>query len=139
MSAITLWQDSEKKIINTQLFSEIAEEQARKIGKEGIDDRRRKLNKGTQLRRFYDEIVRLQSQAKSLTENDQEKWANLLPYIHMLIAKASYAQGRELVSESFVDLLRSGISQIETRRDLTVFVNFFESFMGFYKLYGPNR
>lgn len=137
MSAITLWQDSEKKIINPLLFSDIAEKFAQDIGGEGKDDRRRKLNKGTQLRRFYDEIVRLQSQAKSLQEKDSEKWANLLPYIHMLVAKAAYAQGRELVSPSFVSLLKSGISQIETRRDLTIFANFFESFMGFYKLHGP--
>ena len=138
MSTITLWQDSEKKIINPQLFSEVAEKSAREIGQEGKDDRRRKLNKGTQLRRFFDEIIRLQSQAKTLPENDSEKWANLLPYVHMLVAKAAYAQGRELVSSSFVALLKSGISQIETRRDLTVFANFFESFMGFYKLHGPN-
>jgi len=137
MSEITLWQDSEKKIINQKLFSEVAEKFAREIGKEGTDDRRRKLNKGTQLRRFFDEIIRLQSLAKSLPEKDTEKWANLLPYIHMLVAKAAYAQGRELVSPSFVNLLKSGISQIETRRDLTIFANFFESFMGFYKLHGP--
>ncbi|MCK5679291.1 type III-A CRISPR-associated protein Csm2 [bacterium] len=132
MSAITLWQDSEKKIISPQLFSEAAEKLAKEIGGEGY-----KVNKGTQLRRFYDEIVRLQSQAKSLSEDDTEKWANLLPYIHMLVAKAAYAQGRGLVSPSFVNLLKSGISQIETRRDLTIFANFFESFMGFYKLHGP--
>ena len=137
MSEITLWQDSEKKIINQKLFSEVAEKFAREIGKEGTDDRRRKLNKGTQLRRFFDEIIRLQSLAKSLPEKDTEKWANLLPYIHMLVAKVAYAQGRGLVSPSFVNLLKSGISQIETRRDLTIFANFFESFMGFYKLHGP--
>jgi CRISPR-associated protein Csm2 len=55
----------------------------------------------------------------------------------MLVAKAAYAQGRELVSPSFVSLLKSGVSQVETRRDLTIFANFFESFMGFYKLHGP--
>lgn len=137
MTMISLWKDSEKKIINPQLFSGEAEKFAREIGRQGKEDRRRKLNKGTQLRRFYDEIVRFQTQSKSLRDDDSEKWENLLPYVHMLVAKAAYAQGRELVSPSFVDLLKNGISQIETRRDLTVFANFFESFMGFYKLYGP--
>ncbi len=138
MSAITLWQDSEKKIINPLLFSEVAEKLALEIGREGKNDRRKKLNKSTQLRRFFDEIVRLQSQAKSLQGQDSEKWANLLPYIHMLVAKAAYAQGRDLVSKNFVDFLRNGISQIKDQRDLTVFANFFESFMGFYKLHGPS-
>lgn len=138
MSMFNLWKDREKGLVDPLLFSEIAEKFAREIGKEGKDDRKRKLNKGTQLRRFFDEIVRLQSQTKNLSENETEKWTNLLPYIHMLVAKAVYAQGRELVSPNFVNLIRNGIDQIKTPRDLNVFANFFESFMGFYKLYGPN-
>jgi len=132
MTVFNLWKDREKGLIDPLLFSETAEKFAREIGGEG--KKGRNLNKGTQLRRFFDEIVRLQSQAK----NDAEKWSNLLPYIHMLVSKAAYAEGRKLVSSSFVNLIKSGINQIETPRDLNVFTNFFESFMGFYKLYGPN-
>ncbi len=132
MTVFNLWKDREKGLIDPLLFSETAEKFAREIGGEGKENKN--LNKGTQLRRFFDEIVRLQSQVK----NDAEKWSNLLPYIHMLVSKAAYAEGRKLVSSSFVDLIKSGIKQIETPRDLNVFTNFFESFMGFYKLYGPN-
>jgi len=136
MTMFNLWKDREKGLVDPLLFSEIAEKFAREIAGEG--KKGRNLNKGTQLRRFFDEIVRLQSQAKCLHENDTEKWANLLPYVHMLVAKAAYAEGRKLVSASFVSLIKSGINQIEVPRDLNVFANFFESFMGFYKLYGPN-
>jgi len=135
MTMFNLWKDEEKGLMDPLLFSETAEKFAREIAAEGKKNRN---NKGTQLRRFFDEIVRLQSQAKCLSENDAEKWSNILPYIHMLVSKAAYAEGRKLVSPSFVTLIKTGIGQIKTPRDLTVFANFFESFMGFYKLYGPN-
>jgi len=34
--------------------------------------------------------------------------------------------------------MKSGIEQINDQKDLQVFTNFLESFMGFYKVHGPN-
>ncbi len=128
MYSIELWKDREQKKIDPKLFSETAEEFAREIGQE---DRRK--NKGTQLRRFFDEIVRLNSQAQA----EGSDWDTILPLVHMIVAKAAYAQGRRLVTRSFVDLIKSGINQIKEKDDLQVLTNFMESFMGFYKIYGP--
>jgi len=55
----------------------------------------------------------------------------------MLVAKTAYAQGRKLVTKTFVDLMKDGISQIDSKNDLRVFANFLEAFMGFYKVSGP--
>ena len=131
METITLWKDQDRRIIDPRLFSDKAEKLAMEIGAQA---QKKKINKGTQLRRFYDEVVRLNNMAK---ERPKE-WDNILPYIHMLIAKAAYAKGRGLVSEEFVKFMKDGIAQIEDRKDLVVFANFFEAFMGFYKQHNPH-
>lgn len=129
MAAIQLWKDREKKELDPLLFSTIADERAEAIGRE---DRRK--NKGTQLRRFFDEVVRLNSQAQS----QESDWNLILPQLHMMIAKVAYAKGRGLVTDSFVNLVKDGIHQVKDKDDLKVFANFLESFMGFYKAYKPN-
>jgi CRISPR-associated protein Csm2 len=89
-------------------------------------------NKRTQIRKFYDEVVRLNGNVKS----NPDDWDAVLPYINMLIAKAAYANGRnKLVTDDFVNLLKDCIAQVQKPADLDVFANFFESFMGFYRKY----
>ena len=129
MAAITLWKDKTTKAVDPTLFSTIAEEKAKEIGRE---DRRK--NKSTQLRRFFDEILRINTRAQS----EGDDWLITHPLVHMMVAKAAYAQGRNLVTESFVNLMRDGITQINDRDDLRVFTNFMEAFMGFYKMHRPN-
>lgn len=137
---ITLWKDREKGIVEPTLFSTTAKEWADKLGKESKIVKE-KINKQSQLRRFFDEVVRLNDMAKN--RQSPVPMALVLPSLHMLIAKASYAQGRDLVSPSFVELMRGSIEQIKDdgngRKDLQVFTNFFESLMAFYKLYGPKN
>ena len=129
MAEIQLWKDREKRIVDPLLFSTIADEKARLIG---LEDNRK--NKGTQLRRFFDEIVRLNGMA----QKPGAEWEHILPQLHMLIAKAAYAKGRKLVTDSFVNLLKDSILQVKDKDDLRVMTSFFESFMGFYKVYKPN-
>ena len=126
---IALWKDKDSKVINPVLFSDVAEKLAKDIAGQGS----RRINKGTQIRRFYDEVLRLSDRTKT----NPDEWDNVIPYVNMLIAKAAYAHGRGLVSDGFVDFMRKGISQIEKKEDLTVFATFFEAFMGYYKSYGP--
>jgi len=125
--AIQLWKDREKKIIAPELFSSYAEEFAKKISSEGS----RTVNKGTQLRRFYDEVSRLNTRAQM----PGAEWNLILPQVHMVIAKTAYAKGRNLVSDSFVNLMREGITQIQDVQDLRIFSTYLEAFMGFYKMY----
>lgn len=129
MATVQLWKDRENKVLDPLLFSTIADEMARSIGTED-----RKKNKGTQLRRFFDEIIRINSHSQQIGAD----WNIILPQLHMMIAKAAYAKGRNLVTDSFVNLIKGGIQQVENKEDLKVFTNFFESFMGFYKGYNSN-
>jgi CRISPR-associated protein Csm2 len=126
---LTLWKDREKKTLDPYLFSTKAEEFAQQISNEAFKQK----NKGTQLRKFFDEILRL----NSLAQAKDADWNLILPQVHMVIAKAAYAQGRDLVSKGFVDHIRQGIGQIEEPADLMVFTNHMEAFMGFYKLLKP--
>ena len=134
MKRIELWKDREKRAIDPELFSKTAEELAKEIQ----EDRKQKgkFNKRTQLRKFYDEVVRLTSLAN---KHPDEEWVNILPMVHMLTAKAAYAQGRDLISSGFMNFIRNSIDQIEGPEDLNLFSNFFEAFMGFYRLHGPSN
>lgn len=126
---IALWKDKANKKLDPTLFSKTAEELAKKIGGED-----RNANKSSQLRRYFDETVRLSTQAKA-SGADMDM---ILPQVHMLVAKVAYAKGRKLVTDSFVEMMQSGISQINDKDDLLVFANFLESFIGFYKMHHPN-
>ena len=129
MPDITFYKDQEKRLLRPDLFSTTAESQAQKVSAN------ERSNKGTQLRKFYDEVLRLNTRAKS----NPSDWDNILPYVNMLIAKVTYAQGRKLVSEEFVEFMKASIVQIQEPQDLDVFANLFEAFMGFYKKYRPSE
>jgi CRISPR-associated protein Csm2 len=75
----------------------------------------------------------------SITKTKPQDWDNILPYVNMLTAKATYAQGRKLVTEEFVEFMRKSVGQLQRPEDLDVFANFFEAFMGFYKKYRPSN
>ena len=96
---------------------------------------RGKMNKRTQIRKFFDEITRLDIAAKSKPDT----WPNVLPMVHMLTAKAAYAKGRDLVSDSFMSFIKQSVDQVEEHKDLNLFASFFEAFMGFYRMHGPSN
>jgi len=83
--ALQLWKNREQKKLDPELFSVKAEEFARKIN----DESTRTINKGTQLRKFFDEILRL----NTLAQAKDADWNLILPQVHMVIAKTAYAQG----------------------------------------------
>lgn len=125
--AIQFWKDGKKPSINPDLFSDIAE----KIAKDIADEKQGNLNKATQIRKFYDEVVRFDSMLKENTD----EFENILPYFKMLNAKAAYAMGRGLISQKFKDFIADGVRQVNDWQDFTVFAGLFESFMGYYKFY----
>jgi CRISPR-associated protein Csm2 len=130
---INFYKNKEKRILNPKLFSEVAMGWAEKIYESGG----RNANKRSQLRKFFDEVLRLNSHAKS----NPGDWDNIMPYVNMMIAKAAYAQGRGKVTQDFVDLIKGCIDHVHRNdgyRDLDVFANFFEAFIGFYRKYGEN-
>ncbi|MDZ4211766.1 MAG: type III-A CRISPR-associated protein Csm2 [Methylotenera sp.] len=113
--------------LDPELFNTIAKEAALKVASGG--DR---INKSTQLRKFYDELVLWDN--KVLMHPDKpEKFDEYLPFIRMMNAKVAYAEGRKLVDHNFVNLLHNGLKQVICAETLHTFKLFMEAFMGFYK------
>jgi len=133
MAEINFWKDRAAGTIDPTLFSKKAEDMAKAIADAHRNSKGQKENKRTQIRKFYDEVLRLDNIAQ--TKPDQ--WESILPQLHMLTAKAAYAKGRELISDGFLDFIKKSVEQIEAKQDLRVFASFFEAFMGFYRMHGP--
>lgn len=126
MDDLTFYKDDKKSVLKPELFSDIAEKLAEKFAGSS-----KSKNKRSQIRKFYDEVLRLNAMAKA----DPDDWENILPFVNMLIAKTAYAEGRNLVTEDFVDFMKKSIAQIQNPEDLNVFSSFFESLIGFYTRY----
>jgi len=115
--------------IDADLFDRTANRVAKIVANKG-DRRASQINKSTQLRRFYDELVMWEEKVRQTPD----KFDEYLPFIRMLKAKAAYAEGRKLVDGAFVDLIEQTIDFIKSAADLRTAKLFFEAFMGFYKL-----
>ena len=118
---------SDKQPLDPELFSEIAEQVAKKLGEE------RNAPKPSQIRKFFDELVMWEERV----QQDQSKFSEYLPFIRMLNAKAAYAKGRNHVTEDFLKLMAHCLQQVNDAVSLHNFKLFFEAFIGFYKLHGP--
>jgi len=134
MVDVTFYKNVQTRAIKPELFSTTAEQLAIEFA--GANERQ---NRRTQVRKFYDEVVRLNTLAKQTGDQDQAAWDDILPYLNMLIAKAAYAQGRNLVTEEFVQFIRGSVIQVGERKDLDVFTSFFEALMAFYRKYRPSN
>lgn len=140
MVDIKFWEDREKKLIEPLLLSSTAEDLAIKIAKD--NQYSSKTNKRTQIRKFYDEVIRLKMESDNLDNKNGEeiqKWNSILALVNMMVAKAAYAKGRDLVSDNFLNFIRNSVKEIRDKEDLKLFATFFEAFMGFYTLHGPNN
>jgi len=133
MEKIEFWKDRDAKIIDPELFSKKAEAFAMEIAQD--NNNFRNANKRTQLRKFFDEIVSLNMQAKT----NPDGWHGILPLVHMVTAKAAYASGRKLISDNFLKFIKESVEQVQSPEDLDIFASFFEAFIGFYRLHGPSN
>jgi len=118
-----------KKPVDAELFNSVAQNEAQKVA--GGGDR---INKPTQLRKFYDEVVMWEQK----TSLHPEKFADYLPFIKMINAKVAYAKGRNLIDDKFVNMMNECLRQVESVETLRTFKLFMEAFMGFYKQERPN-
>ena len=120
--------------LDPALFDETAREAAKIVGEEGNH-----LNKPSQLRKFYDELLMWEERVHGNgPERAEDHLRQYLPLIRMLNAKAAYAQGRNHVGPDFVHLLRRCLEQIEDKPETLRHARlFFEAFMGFYKTLRP--
>ena len=106
---------------------------ARRVAK-AINDVDRFRNKPAQVRQFYDELVMWEEKARQ----NPDRFADYLPFIRMLNAKAAYAEGRKHVDKTFVDFMAHGLRQVQDPATLRNFKLFFEAFLGFYKAERPS-
>jgi CRISPR-associated protein Csm2 len=132
--SVQLWKDRGSRKVDPCLFSETAEVLAQVVNKERIESRD-KLNKPTQIRKFFDEVIRFHG----MLQSNPEQFDELLPYIKMLNAKAAYANGRDLIGPAFKGFLSDGLKQVNDRQDFELFCSFFEAFLGFYKYYAEKE
>lgn len=115
------------------IFSEVAQETADFISP--LPNERGRVadvNKSTQLRKFYDELVMWHDKVFHASERS-EAYRQAAPFIHMLKAKAAYSQGRGHVDKNFVDVFNRIIGQINSPETLKHAKLFFEAVLGFRK------
>lgn len=127
---IRFWKDKNKKLIEPELFSSTAENLAKVLYREQQESKG-KANKPTQIRKFYDEVVRFDTLLKA----NPSEFDCTLPYLMMLNAKAAYAMGRDLVSKGFKEFISASLKQVKDKDDFGVFASLFEALMGYYKFY----
>jgi len=118
--------------LDPDLFNGTAHKLAKCVGLQE-DGKPRNENKPTQLRRFYDEVVLWETRVSQ----QPGKFAEYLPFIRMMNAKAAYAEGRKLVNSDFVALMRHTLGEVKDPQTLTHCKLFWEAFMGFYKQVRP--
>ncbi len=111
--------------ISAELFDEKAKQLAEKLANTG-----RAVNKPTQIRRFYDELMMWDAKVAQ----NPDKFDEYLPFIRMLNAKVAYAEGRGHVDANFADFMRCALEQVKDAKTLHTFKLFFEAMLGFYKL-----
>jgi len=107
-----------------ELFNKTAKEWADKIGKNV---------KNTQIRKFFDQVLKLHQEAK----HSKDFAGEILPFVKMLNSKVAYASsrssnGKKLVNQAFVDMMSSCINQVDSKEKLDVFKLFFEAVIGFH-------
>lgn len=87
-------------------------------------------NKSSQLRRFYDEIIRFSDQHRPGLANEA-LFSRDLPFIRMIAAHAAYAQNRKHVDANFTAFIQQGVRQVNNAQDLAMLRTLFEAVIGF--------
>ncbi len=90
--------------------------------------------KGSQVRKFYDEVLRLKLQIQS-SENEEEKFKKVLPYIKMIIPKAVYSKAKNNANTNFERFIKDNIGNINNIEQFEVFCDFFEAVVAYCKVY----
>lgn len=86
----------------------------------------------TQIRKYYDELVRLQQKSISC---DEESFKKYLPSIYIIAAKSSYAISKKILTQSFGNFIEKNIKGVNTKEDLNSCIMLFEAVLGYLKFY----
>ena len=112
---------------NVELFGDVAKNLADEIAAEG----KGQTNKGTQIRKFYDAVLKLNQKAQNIRKSEYKK--KIFPFVVMLKSKVAHAKARNLVSIKFEEMINKCVVQANTKEKMELFKLFFEAFIGFYK------
>lgn len=123
----------ENRNLRRELLTDEAKDWAEKVGK--------KVSY-TQLRKFYSEVLSIQSRMKDIPD-ENESFKKYEAVIGMLISKANYAKirskkrrqkdGTEVYEyEQLYNFIDCSVSSIHKKQDFDDFVLFFEAVLGFF-------
>jgi len=118
---------------NIELFGNVAKNLAEKIARDG----KKKMNKQTQIRKFYNEVLRLSQKAENVRASEYK--TKVYPFVIMLKSKVAHAKARELISEEFETMINKCVTQANTKEKMELFKLFFEAFIGFYSTYKEKK
>ena len=115
-----------------ELFSQTAEDWAKKCYVNANSN----TNAGTQIRRFYDELILWNEKCTT-----QQIFQENLPYICMMKSKVAYANGRKLVDDNYKALIDGIINAVQAGNHKTLknAKLFLEAFTGYFKFYEKER
>lgn len=123
--------DEGKKALNPDLLDEEARKNAENF----------KLLKGTQMRRFYDDLKAIER--KIMAGNDlTEQKANFQrdrALIVMFKAKALYAEKRKVAPKEFTQFIFDHVASITDLNDFKGFLKVFEAVVAFHKWYSKDN
>jgi len=131
----------EQKIVNEDLFSKTAEEEAKKFLKSVSTDNRgnkrgdKDTPTSTQIRRFFNDILSIKQKIEiAPLEQKNIVFKKQLPYIKMIKAKVVYAKSRDHVNYDYEKFMNKYIDNIKDIDDFFVFCDFFESIIAYSKM-----
>ena len=114
-----------------QLFGDVAKELAKKLEEEAKKSRSKNINNANQIRNFYDKVIELNKKAQNC-ESEEEYKKNIYPFVVMLNSKVAYAKTRNLVSDTFVEMINQCVKEADSIKKMNNFKLFFEAVIGFY-------
>ena len=92
--------------------------------------------RNSQLRKFYDEILKRKLIIELKKEHEREdEFKRQLPYIKMMIAKVYYALKRRTVGQNFKRFIEDNIGKVKTLKEFLVFCDLFEAVVAYSKYY----
>jgi CRISPR type III-A-associated protein Csm2 len=138
---ISYYKDSEKKIINPNLFSEDAQKIVNEIDKilykiVKNEKKEQKIPSFTQVRKFYHDVLNFQEKINAQPEDKQkDEYIKQLPYINMLLARVRYAYDRDKVNWRFLDFIQQNIAKLsdDDPKEFNIFCSLFESVIAYSK------
>lgn len=96
------------------------------------EQKNKNLDKYTQLRKFYDELLKIQIKMENNKDIDIKIF---LTSIYMIASKAAYALARGKLSEKFSSFIELNVKNIMTKEDIDKFIMYYEAILGYVKYF----